>query len=78
MLAVVIASMWVTLAAGVVLLLAGAVGRMPRPVTLAVLAVAEAATLVAVAADVSMLARGSEAITARFIADREGGERTAY
>ncbi len=33
---------------------------------------------VAVAADVSMLARGSEAIAARFIANRTTGERAAY
>ena len=58
MLAVVVACMWVTLAVGVVLLLAAAVGRLPRPVTLGLLAVAELATLVAVGADIAYVVAG--------------------
>lgn len=60
MLSIVVAAMWVTLAAGVVLLLAAVVGRLPRPVTLGVLAVGELATLVAVGADIAYVVTGHQ------------------
>ncbi|GAB48990.1 hypothetical protein [Mobilicoccus pelagius] len=58
MLAVVVAAMWVTLTVGVILLVAAAVGHLPRRVTLGLLAVAEIATLVAVGADVAYVVTG--------------------
>lgn len=58
MLSVIVAAMWVTLACAAVLLLGALIGRLPRPVVLATLAIGEAATLVAVAADVVWLVQG--------------------
>lgn len=58
MLDVIVAAMWVTTAMGVVLLLGAVVGRLPRPLTLAALGIGEAATLVAVVADVVWLIQG--------------------
>lgn len=58
LLLVIVGAMWVTLAVGVVLLIAAAVGRLPRRVTLGLLAVAELATVVAVVADIAYVVAG--------------------
>lgn len=59
MLEVVIVSMRVTTGIGALLLLAAIVGRLPRPVTLALVGLAEAAVLVAVVADIVYVAAGN-------------------
>lgn len=60
MLDVIVACLWVVTAAGVVLLLGGAVGRLPRGVALIVVGVAEAASIVSVLAGVAGLLSGWE------------------
>ncbi|MDO5628844.1 MAG: hypothetical protein Q4G43_11045 [Mobilicoccus sp.] len=60
MLDVIVASMWVTTACGVLLLLAAALGRLPRPATLGLLGLGQAATMVAVVADVIWLVQGHQ------------------
>lgn len=60
MFSVIVVAMWVTLAMGVLLLLAAAVGRLPRRVALGVIGVGWVASLVAVVADVAWLVQGRE------------------
>lgn len=60
MLDVIVACLWVVTAAGAVLLLAAAVGRLPRGVALSVVGVAEAASIVSVLAGVAGLLSGWE------------------
>ncbi len=69
MLDVIVACLWVVTAAGAVLLLAAAVGRLPRGVALSVVGVAEAASIV------SPSWRRTSAICSRSRSSRRPGSR---
>lgn len=58
MLDVIAIAAWVVTALGALLLLGAAIGRVPRPVTIALLVLAELATLVAVGVDIVLLVQG--------------------
>lgn len=58
MLGIITAGLWVVTACGVALLVCAAIGRAPRSVAIGLAAVALAATLVGIGADVVLLVRG--------------------
>lgn len=58
MLGIITAGLWVVTACGVALLVCAAIGRAPRPVAIGLAAVALAATLVGVGANIVLLVQG--------------------
>ncbi len=60
MLTVIVACLWVTTGVGVVLLIAAAIGRLPRKASLALVGIAQAASMVSVVAGVAGLISGWE------------------